>query len=114
MGSTNLYPLSVIRVYRLIIHPNSHAHVLKVMILRPGYIIFLDLFHPKDHWTLKIGYFEDQKTPASYRFVHPSIGGSFGSLGQVILILDSAMVNHQPPFGYFYWESWITPETAKS
>jgi len=31
-------------------------------------------FHPKDHWTLKTGYFED--LPLLYRFVHPSIGGS--------------------------------------
>ena len=31
---------------------------------------------PKDHWTLPTGYFEDQNTLASYRFVHPSIGGS--------------------------------------
>ena len=30
---------------------------------------------PKDHWTLKTGYFEDP-TPASFRFFHPSIGGS--------------------------------------
>ena len=35
---------------------------------------------PKDHWTLKTGYFE-HPTPASYRFIHPSIGGSLGSLG---------------------------------
>ena len=35
---------------------------------------------PKDHWTLKTGHFEDP-TPASSRFVHPSIGGSLGSLG---------------------------------
>ena len=38
-------------------------------------------FFPKDHWTLKTGYFEDQNTPASYSFFHPSIGGSFRSLG---------------------------------
>ena len=31
-------------------------------------------FHPKDHWTLKTGYFED--LPLLHRFVHPSIGGS--------------------------------------
>ena len=28
---------------------------------------FKKVFHPKDHWTLKTGYFEDP-TPASYRF----------------------------------------------
>ena len=30
--------------------------------------------HPKDHWTLKTGYFEDRTL--LYRFIHPSIGGS--------------------------------------
>ena len=34
-----------------------------------------DMYHPKDHWTLKTGYFEDPH-PESYRFFHPSIGGS--------------------------------------
>ena len=32
---------------------------------------------PKDHWTIQNWrHFEDLNTPASYRFVHPSIGGS--------------------------------------
>ena len=45
--------------------------------------------NPKDHWTLKTGYFEDP-TPASYRFIHPSIGGSLGSLGNV----QTGQANH--------------------
>ena len=34
---------------------------------------FQNIINPKDYWT--------HLTPASYRFVHPSIGGSFRSLG---------------------------------
>ena len=36
---------------------------------------FIDTLSPKDHWTLKTGYLEDPN-PTSYRFFHPSIGGS--------------------------------------
>ena len=44
--------------------------------IRDGMDVFLKIYClPKDHWTLKTGYFEDP-TPASYRFVHPSIGRS--------------------------------------
>ena len=41
------------------------------------------LIHPKDHWTLKTGVIlRTQTTLLSYTGSNPSIGGSFGSLGQ--------------------------------
>jgi len=46
--------------------PTSKKKNMRIKIIR----------YPKDHWTLKTGHFEDLKTPASYRLVHPSIGGS--------------------------------------
>ena len=39
------------------------------------YDIILAWNYPKDHWTLKSGYFEDQNTPA-IQVQNPSIGGS--------------------------------------
>ena len=47
----------------------------------------IERYVPKDHWTLETGYFEDP-TPASYRFFHPSIGGSKISRGIDIEYLE--------------------------